>query len=327
VTVEVLDDVKSIRSFADITWKEALKLYFKEFMDLCWQEAYLEIDWNKEPEFLEQELQAIMQLEDGSRVTDRLVKVWHCDGRERFILIHLEVQGQKEEDFSERMMIYRYRIFDRYRTNIASMAILSDNNKNWRPTLYYTEQWGSSLQLSFPILKILDYKAQKQSLLENKNPFALVILAQLGAIETAKNKDKRLDFKIFLTRKLFERGWDKNKILTFYRFLDGLLILPKSLKLLYHQEVVKIEEEKKVSFMTTAESIGHERGLAQGLEQGREQGRVEGEGALLLAQLEYKFKNLPQKYVQLIQAADSDSLLLWGKRLIAASTLEEVFES
>jgi len=62
--------------------------------------------------------------------------VWRTDGTEVWALIQLEVQRSKQIDFSERMFIYRYRIFDIYKKDIASLAILIDGNPNWRPNQY-----------------------------------------------------------------------------------------------------------------------------------------------------------------------------------------------
>jgi hypothetical protein len=62
-----------------------------------------------------------------------LVKVYLLDGKEQWVLIHIEVQGQRDDDFPERMFISYYRIFDRYKKRIAGFAILSDNDPNWHP--------------------------------------------------------------------------------------------------------------------------------------------------------------------------------------------------
>ena len=150
------------------------------------------------------------------------------------------------------MLIYRYRIFDRHRVSVASLAILIDDDPNWRPRNYISEMWESSWQFHFPILKILDYESKKQWLMSHQNPLAIVILAQLGVIETKKDHIKRLDFKTELTRLLFEKGWEGKRILDLYRLLDGILALPKNLEIEYNDRMKKREEEKKMSYITTA---------------------------------------------------------------------------
>jgi len=49
------------------------------------------------------------------------------------VLIHIEVQGYPDADFEERMFIYYYCIFDKYKTKVVSLAILTDVNKKYRP--------------------------------------------------------------------------------------------------------------------------------------------------------------------------------------------------
>ena len=45
------------------------------------------------------------------------------DGSEEWLLIHVEVQGQREADFPRRMFVYAYRLYDRYAREIASLAM------------------------------------------------------------------------------------------------------------------------------------------------------------------------------------------------------------
>jgi predicted transposase/invertase (TIGR01784 family) len=59
--------------------------------------------------------------------------------------------------------------------------------------------------------------------------------------------------------------------------------------------------------------------------EGRQEGRLEGEAAMLLHQLERKFHPLPESARQRVAAADADTLLAWGERLLDANSLDEVW--
>jgi len=59
--------------------------------------------------------------------------------------------------------------------------------------------------------------------------------------------------------------------------------------------------------------------------EGREEGRVQGEAALLLRQLERKFRPLPESARQRVATADAETLLAWGERLLDANSLDEVW--
>ena len=111
----------------DSPWKDAVEHYFPELMAFYFPMAYAEIDWSKEHVFLDQELRAIVQdAELGKRYVDKLVRVLLLTGDERWIYIHIEVQGSQQAEFAKRMFVYNYRIFDRFDRPVASMAVLAD---------------------------------------------------------------------------------------------------------------------------------------------------------------------------------------------------------
>ena len=62
------------------------------------------------------------------------------------------------------------------------------------------------------------------------------------------------------------------------------------------------------------------------IEEGRQEGRQEGMQKLFLKQLRRRFPDqVTFNHLQLIEEADSDSLSLWGEKLIDADSIEEVF--
>ncbi len=91
------------------------------------------------------------------------------DSHEVWLLIHVEVQGKQEEAFPERMFIYGYRIYDRYR--LVSLAVLCDDDPDRRPDHYAVGGWGSRLGLDFLAAKLLDYRGREQELEASPNPW------------------------------------------------------------------------------------------------------------------------------------------------------------
>src|SRR3546814_19083278 len=80
----------------DSPWKEALVLYFREFLQLLQPELHSQIDWSVAPTFLDKELQAISHdAANGRRLADKLVLVRlpRTHPPALWLLIHLEVQG------------------------------------------------------------------------------------------------------------------------------------------------------------------------------------------------------------------------------------------
>lgn len=159
-------------------WKEILTQYFPEFMAFFFPAAHADIDWRHPPEFLDKELrQAVREAEIGDRRVDQLTKVFRRGGEEAWVLVHVEVQGQVESKFAERMYVYHYRLFDRYHRQVASLAVLIDDVVGWRPQAFGYELWGCEVGIRFPTVKLLDYRQRWQELEQDRNPFAVVVMA------------------------------------------------------------------------------------------------------------------------------------------------------
>src|SRR5947209_12902059 len=187
----------------DSPWKEALDSYFGLFLALFFTHAHRDIDWARGHEPLDKELQQVTrEAELGRRVVDKLVKVWRSGGAEEWVLVHVEVQSQEEADFSQRMYVYNYRLFDRYNRKVASLAVLGDDRPGWRPDRFGYDLWGCSVGIQFPVAKLLDYAADVAALEADPNPFAAVVLAHLKTQETRQDPEARRAWKVRLVRGL-----------------------------------------------------------------------------------------------------------------------------
>ncbi len=246
---------------SDSPWKEILEEYFPQFMLFFAPQAYQEIDWDKGYEFLDKEFQKIFpQSSTGRRYVDKLIKVYRLDGNEAYVIIHIEVQGEKDKDFEERMYIYNYRLFDYYKTKIMSLAVLTDSNPNWRPNKFEQEIWGCEVTLKFPIIKLLDYGDKWAELEQSTNLFAIVVMAHLKTLETAKDDQLRFEWKLTLSKMLYEKGYSENDVYNLFKFIDWLIMLPKGLNQTFKEELAKHEEEKKMPYVTSVERLAKEEG-------------------------------------------------------------------
>lgn len=313
------------KSEFDGPWKDILDIYFEEFIAFCWPSKYHEIDWTKGFKMRDKELTKISRgTKTGRKVVDKLVEVYLKNGDSALILMHIEIQKNKEIIFTERMFTYRIRLWDRYRTPIVSLAILIDDNKNWRPNVYRDELWDSSIEMHFPIIKILDYSDQIEELEASANPFAAVILAQLAAMKKETPLAK-LDTKIQLIKLLYKKGWKKDDLIALLQFLDWIIALPLELELQCTKTAEKIEEESKMNYVTSFERIGIQKGIKKGIEQGIEQGKVLGESEMLVKLLKNKFRRIPKQYSDKIKQANPDRLISWAMKLLRAPKIEDVF--
>jgi len=139
------------------------------------------------------------------RYADKLIKVWQRDGQETWVLVHVEIQASYEKDFPERIFVYYYRLFDRYRLPLVSLVVLADDRPQWRPDHYGRELWGCKLELCFPVVKPLDFQERLAEPEADPNPFALATAAHLLAQATRQNPQQRLAHKLALTRRLYQR--------------------------------------------------------------------------------------------------------------------------
>jgi hypothetical protein len=251
----------------DSPWKEALDRFFERCMAFFFPRIHADIDWTRGYEMLDKELQPIIRrAATGRRYVDKLVKVWLKDGQERWILIHVEVQARKERDFPARIHVYNHRLFDRYGREVISLAILADDDPDWRPNRYESARWGFRTLTEFPVVKLLDYAPQYQQLESDPNPFAVVVLAQLKALETRRSPDQRYVWKVRLVKGLYGRAMDPEDIRRLFRFIDWVLELPGPLEERFKEENDALQQEKHMPFMDIYERTGLQKGLLEGIE-------------------------------------------------------------
>jgi hypothetical protein len=244
---------------------------FEPCLAFFFPQAHADIDWGRPYEMLDKELQQIVRpAKLGRRYVDKLVKVWLKSGEEKWLLIHIEVQAEREGDFPKRMYVYNYRIFGRYDREVISLAILADDDPNWRPGQYGYGRWGSRTSIEFPVVKLLDYASHGEALEGNPNPFAMVVLAHLKTLETRRAPADRQAWKVRLVKGLYDRGMSAEDVRQLYRFIDWIMALPEPLERLFWQEITQYQEEKRMPFVTIAERVGMEKGLEKGLLKGIE---------------------------------------------------------
>jgi hypothetical protein len=253
----------------DSPWKQILQLYFEEFMLFFFPQAHREIDWTRQPEFLDQELQQVVRdAELGERLADKLVKIYRTDGEESWILVHLEIQSQEESNFAARMFTYNYRIYDRYKRSVASLAVLGDERSNWRPNQFGYNLFGCTVEFTFPIVKLLDYQQRQSELEASRNPLATVVMAHLKAMETRNDRIERKQQKLVLVRRLYEQGLRREDVINLFGFIDWMMTLPAQLEEEFWQEYRDFEESLSMQYVTSVERFGIEKGKLEALLKG-----------------------------------------------------------
>jgi hypothetical protein len=158
----------------------------------------------------------------------------------------------------------------------------------------------TSLHFKFGTIKLLDYQNRWTELEKSDNPFATVVMAHLKTQQTSKKPGERKTWKFSLIRRLYELGFPEKDIRNLYRFVDWVMILSKALEAEFWQDFKEFEQERTMSYITTGERIGYERGQQE----------------LVLRQLQRRVGELPQEVKKQVQALSLQDLEALAEALL-----------
>lgn len=262
---------------SDILWKVIIEEIFADLLRFLFPDADQVYDMERGFEYLDKELAEMHPQPDeekDTRFADKLVKVFHRDGEEEWVLLHIEIQGDtsKRLEFSQRMYEYFYRIRDRHRKPVSAVAIFTGQNGKDMPDLYTYEYRGTRLTYKYPTLSILDFSDEELD--KSNNPFAQVVAAaKLRLLEGKIPDEDLLELKLLAVDKLQEKGFDKAKIKAIFIFLRNYVLFEKPE--MYRKFDQRIRSNHKYVVMNMVEYLRQE-AKEEGLEEGRTEGRTEG---------------------------------------------------
>lgn len=128
----------SPRTQADEAWKCALDCWFQSFLFCFWPDIAEQIDWHAPINEISQKLPSVTgtSASVGKQVVDKLYRLTYKSHKPILILLHVEIQGNKENDFSKRMLKYGCKLYLKYDLPIVPLVVLSDDYPNWHPTQF-----------------------------------------------------------------------------------------------------------------------------------------------------------------------------------------------
>jgi hypothetical protein len=71
--------------------------------------------------------------------------------------------------------------------------------------------------------------------------------------------------KLYLTRRLYEQGYEREDVINLFRFIDWVMSLPEELEQDFWREVIQLQEDRRMPYITSIERIGIKKGIRQGL--------------------------------------------------------------
>jgi hypothetical protein len=254
---------------SDILWKVIMEEVFPDLLRFIYPDADEVYNIERGFEFLDKELAELNPQpdeENDSRFADKLVKLYHRNGEEEWVLLHVEIQGdiQDRDIFSERMYTYFYRIRDRYPGKLVSaLAIFTGQDGKRMPGKYSYEYRGTKLTYEYPTVSILDYSDEELD--KSSNPFAQVVVAAKMRLQEGKvPEDDLLNNKLLAARKLTEKGFGMEKIRAIFNFLRNYVLFEKPETNRKFDDLFK--ETDKTRVMNTVEYLKME-GKAEGKEE------------------------------------------------------------
>ncbi|PWJ57951.1 putative transposase YdaD [Dyadobacter jejuensis] len=272
----------------DYLWKGILENVADDFLRFFFRDADSLFDLDRGFAFLDKELADLFPDEEAlsPKFVDKLIKVFtkateESSSEEKWVLVHVEIQGYRDNSFPSRMHTYFYRILDRYRQSVTAIAIFTDRDRKYRPEFYKYDFLGTSLIFRFNTYKVLDQ--DEETLRNDSNPFAAVILTVLMTLRKKELSDQELfEMKRGLLRNLLHHRVSASKIDKLIIFLQVYVqFKDQDYARQFEQEINEITKNDRSMgirelVLDHAEKIGIEKGLEQGIEKGLEQGIEEG---------------------------------------------------
>jgi len=305
----------------DLAWKEALTGFLPQFLELFLPQVHRDIDWSHAPEFLESELRSLHRGFKGRRRhADLVVRVHLRSGGLALVVLHFEIQSQRDDDLPLRTRIYNGRLFDRHRCPVYSLLILGDASPSFRPSIYQSRIWDFCVTLEFPVLKLLDWKPRRAELEASGNPFALVVATHLAVLETRPDQPDRVARALRLCRLMATHGFSEDQVYGLFRILEAMMPMTDVLNQDFEAGVALLEEELDVTLITRSE--------LKGIKKGREEGREEGRRRSITEFAEARFgAPAPELDAALERVADLDALKRLTRLAATVTSLEDLLDA
>ncbi|MGK6351616.1 hypothetical protein [Parapedobacter sp. DT-150] len=220
--------------------KGAFEEWFTEFMRFLYFNADELFDFARGLEFMDKELLEIIpdrERKKGKRVADLLVKVYLKDGTEKWILLHTEIEGGNQVDFAFRLFQYHYRLLDRYRVPVETIAVFTGRKSQRRPSEYWHQGIRTTIHFRYLAYQIFDHA--EEELLAMENPFSLIVLACQKALLEGKVPDEELgEDRLTIAKALLRYEYDRDRITSFLVFLKNFIFIDdQKINRMFHRSV------------------------------------------------------------------------------------------
>lgn len=286
----------------DQLFKETLRAFFREFLELFFPEIAARLDYQNVT-FLDKEV--FTDLPEGSRrEPDLVARVTTLDGQPELILLHIEVQRHRDRDFPYRMFEYYALLRLRYKIPVFPTVIYLTPGAGGLTQETYTEQLFGSAILTFryAVVGLPDLSADDYRALEN--PLGPALSALMKPSRLGRILQKALSLRQALTSPI-----DEARKSLLVNLIETYLKLNAREEVEYTR-ILGQEDVQEVGEMLT---IYEERGI------------LRGKRDVLLRLMRLKFGELPEPVIEKVGAIEAEAELdTLSERILTARSLEEM---
>ena len=138
-----------------------------------------------------------------------MVQVTLKSGDKKLVFAHIEFESHPTTSVGERKFRHYGRIYDSFGEDITAIVIYTGWDFPKVFDRYEKIIFGTRLTYSFNTYKIEEQT--EEDLIQNPNPFAIVILANLYVLQSKNDDTKRLTFKEKVYELAKKRNYSKEK--------------------------------------------------------------------------------------------------------------------
>lgn len=257
-------------------WKGMVEEIMADLLLFVEPEIGKELDLERGFEYLDKELAELYPEPErpaNTRIVDKLVKAFLRDGSERWMLLHLEIQGKNDKGFARRMFEYYIRVFSKHDRPVAAIAVLTGKSGNKMPAAFEDRCLWMRARYEYKTLCITDYTDEE--LKASMNPFAVVMLVAKEELLRFKGTDEDrdnalLNRKILLVKLLKERlaVFGERKTRAILIFLNNYVVFknPKTSRNFMKQTDQILGKSNTMGIVEQLAEIKHQEGIQEGLE-------------------------------------------------------------
>ena len=311
----------------DRIFKELLRTFFFEFLELFFPTLLARVDRSHEPVFLDKEDFGELPA-DLRREMDLVARLRLRDG-EAYFVVHVEHEAQSNAELPSRMFRYFSRLWDRHGLPVYPIAVLSFAGR---------KVWPRRYTLDFHDLRVLEFRYRTvqlnqldwRSFLDRPNPVATALMARMKIRKADRPRVKLQCLRLLVTLRL-----DRRRSGLIAHFVHSYLRLNQDEVRIYRQglELISMGERQEIMQYTNdwieqgverGLEQGLERGLKQGIERGLEIGRAEGLRQGLSMFLKLQYVERAQELLQRLPSLDAAALESLQRQLESRVELDEL---